>query len=182
MDLPIQYGGMFDAVITSPPYHNAVDYYRRHQLEMFWLGHVENQADRLELLPRYIGRQRVPVKHALLQRKWEPGALESEWDREIRRKSAQRADDFRVYMAAMRDAVGEIHRVTKRGAPVVLVVGKSTWNGQHIPTDKLFEELSFDQFALEETLWYPVRNRYMSYSRHNGADIDREYVLALKRL
>jgi hypothetical protein len=28
---------------------------------------------------------------------------------------------------------------------------------------------------------YPVRNRYMSYSRHNGATIDREYVLVFSR-
>ena len=48
--------GQVDAVITSPPYHGAVDYYRRHQLEMFWLGEVTDQADRLELLHRYIGR------------------------------------------------------------------------------------------------------------------------------
>jgi DNA modification methylase len=36
-----------DAVITSPPYHGAVDYYRRHQLEMFWLDSTSSQADRL---------------------------------------------------------------------------------------------------------------------------------------
>ena len=57
-----------DAVITSPPYHNAVDYYRRHQLEMFWLGFTETHADRLELLPRYIGRSKVSIRDPLLQR------------------------------------------------------------------------------------------------------------------
>ena len=45
-----------DTVITSPPYHSAVDYYRRHQLELFWLGCAENQTERLKLLPHYIGR------------------------------------------------------------------------------------------------------------------------------
>src|SRR5437867_2851187 len=40
-----------DAVITSPPYNIAVNYYRRHQLEMFWLGLTRTQADRLALLP-----------------------------------------------------------------------------------------------------------------------------------
>ena len=28
----------FDLVLTSPPYVNAVDYPRTHQLEMYWLG------------------------------------------------------------------------------------------------------------------------------------------------
>src|SRR5258708_2763495 len=43
-----------DVTITSPPYHSAVDYYRRHQLEMFWLRLVDNQQERLTLLPQYI--------------------------------------------------------------------------------------------------------------------------------
>lgn len=38
-----------DAVITSPPYHNAVDYYRRHTLEMYWLNLVTTRDDRLAL-------------------------------------------------------------------------------------------------------------------------------------
>src|SRR5262249_25448008 len=34
-----------DAVICSPPYHGAVDYYRRHKLEMFWLGLTTSQQE-----------------------------------------------------------------------------------------------------------------------------------------
>jgi len=49
-----------DAIITSPPYHGAVDYYRRHQLEHFWLGLTDSQDDRLQLLGQYIGRPKVP--------------------------------------------------------------------------------------------------------------------------
>jgi hypothetical protein len=71
-------------------------------------------------------------------------------------------------------------RIT-RGKPVVLVVGKSSWNGDKIPTVDLFKELGEDRFAVREVLWYPLKNRYMSYSRHNGASIDREYVLVLER-
>ncbi len=56
--------GIVDVVITSPPYHGAVDYYRRHQLEMFWLGEIDSHQDRLDLLPQYIGRTRV-AKRAL---------------------------------------------------------------------------------------------------------------------
>ena len=52
-----------DAVLCSPPYHGAVDYYRRHQLEMFWLGATRSTADRLHLLQRYVGRVRVAQSH-----------------------------------------------------------------------------------------------------------------------
>lgn len=50
-----------------------------------------------------------------------------------------------------------------------------------IPTSDLFDEISGDAFRLEQVLQYPVKNRYMSYSRHNNADINTEYVLVLRR-
>jgi hypothetical protein len=45
----------------------------------------------------------------------------------------------------------------------------------------LFVELAGPTISLAEHLWYPVVNRYMSYARHNGANIDREYVLVFKK-
>jgi hypothetical protein len=67
------------------------------------------------------------------------------------------------------------------GAPIVLVVGHSTWNEAKIPTTELFAEIAGTEFELDEVLWYPVKNRYMSYTRHNRASIDKEYVLVFRR-
>lgn len=170
-----------DAVITSPPYHNAVDYYRRHQLEMFWLGLTHDQADRLSLLPRYIGRPRIPASHPLLAEPWPKNGLAAEWDREIAAVSTQRATDFRHYMLAMSRAMRRLAERTGAGAPVVMVIGQSAWNGGQIPTVALFDELARPWFCTDTTLWYPVRNRYMSYTRHNGANIDREHVVVMRR-
>lgn len=171
-----------DAVITSPPYNNAVDYYRRHQLEMFWLGHTASQDDRLKLLPQYIGRPRIPASHPLLaEAAWPKEGLAAQWQREIAQKSLHRATDFRHYMLAMARVMRRLAERTREGAPVVMVVGESSWNGAMIPNVALFQELAGPWFASEPTLWYPVRNRYMSYARHNGANIDREYVLVLRR-
>ena len=170
-----------DAVITSPPYHNAVDYYRRHQLEMYWLGLTPTHHDRLALLPRYIGRPRIPQSHPLLREPWPTDGLAAEWEREIAAVSRRRAVDFRHYMLAMSRTMRRLASRTKLGAPVVMVIGQSAWNGAQIPTAALFEEIAGPWFACDETLWYPVRNRYMSYARHNGANIDREHVVALRR-
>ena len=170
-----------DAVITSPPYNNAVDYYRRHQLEMFWLGLTLSHQDRLQLLPRYVGRPRIPASHPLLAEPWPKDGLAAEWEREIAQSSPGRATDFKHYMLAMSRAMRRLAERTTEGAPVVMVVGQSGWNGAMIPTVALFHELAGAWFASEPTLWYPVRNRYMSYSRHNGASIDREHVVVLRR-
>ena len=170
-----------DAVITSPPYHGAVDYYRRHKLEMFWLGSTSSQQDRQKLLYNYIGRPKVPQRDPLLAMATLATSLARDIDAEMRRMSAVRADAFRHYIAAMTYALSSLSRLLPSGAPAVFVVGHSTWNGTEIPTSTLFEELAGSAFTLDERLSYPVKNRYMSYSRHNGADIATEHVLVLRR-
>ena len=170
-----------DAVITSPPYHGAVDYYRRHQLEMFWLGHTESQTDRLALLPNYIGRPKVAQRDPLLQAESLDTTLAVRWEERIREVSTQRADAFRHYLIAMGRVFDQLSQVLKPGHPAIIVVGNSTWNGGRIPTSDLFQEIAREAFELREVLSYPVKNRYMSYTRHNGADISREYVVVLSR-
>lgn len=181
--LPLARGETVDAIITSPPYHGAVDYYRRHQLEMFWLGHTTTQADRLALLDRYIGRPHVPQRHRFVLNTdlalW-PGAAAVE--QEIRAVSGRRADEFRHYCVAMARALKAMADVLPDGAPAVLIVGHSRWNGQELKTSDLIAELASPRMELDQLLWYPVRNRHMSYGRHNGANIDREYVLVLRRV
>jgi SAM-dependent methyltransferase len=170
-----------DAVITSPPYHGAVDYYRRHQLEMFWLGLTANQGDRLMLLDKYIGRPSVPQRDPLLKADQLRTKLAIEWDQRIREVSPPRANAFRHYMLAMTRVFEGLSFLLRSRSPALFVVGHSCWNSAEIPTTDLFEELSGESFNLENVFSYPVKNRYMSYSRHNGADIAVEHVLLLRR-
>lgn len=169
-----------DAVITSPPYHNAVDYYRRHTLEMYWLGLTKNREDRLALLPRYIGRAGVPSKHELLSEDL-PEGLAEQWESKIRRESPSRANAFKHYVIAMQMTLSELAKLLPKDGPAVFVVGRSTWNGYSIPTAELFASIASCWFKESERLWYPIKNRYMSYERRNGANIDREYVIVLRK-
>jgi 16S rRNA G966 N2-methylase RsmD len=172
-------GHTFDAVITSPPYQGAVDYYRRHKLEMFWLRHTASQEERLVLLRKYIGRLAVAGSESSVD--IEIGPLARRWEQRIARVSDSRARSFRHYITNMGKVLrGLSHRLPKN-APAIFVVGHSRWNGTEIPTSSLFEEIAGDAFRMDEVLFYPIRNRYMSYSRHNGADIKKEYVLVLRR-
>lgn len=170
----------YDATITSPPYHGAVDYYRRHQLEMFWLGLTKSQSDRLELLDGYIGRPRVPERLPLM-REVLTAAKCVALERRIRGIDPIRANAFKHYSVAMQRTFQHLARILPFGAPAVFVVGHSSWNGDSLNTSDLFAELAKPFFEREEWLFYPVKNRYMSYSRHNGASIDREYVLVMRR-
>jgi hypothetical protein len=170
------------AAITSPPYHGAVDYYRRHQLEMFWLGLTSTQAERLAILDRYLGRPHARQRHPFVVdadlRAWpEVAALETA----IRKTSVRRANEFRHYCTGMAHAFTRLAEVLPAKAPAIFIVGHSRWNGTELPTSELFRELASPLFELSEQYWYPVKNRHMSYGRHNGANIDREYALVFRR-
>lgn len=180
--LPLESGETVQAVITSPPYHGAVDYYRRHQLEMFWLRLTQSQADRLALLDGYLGRPHVPEKHRFVRNTtlaiW-PSAAACE--RAMTESSPRRASEFRHYCVGMGRMFRQLAKVLAPGQPAIFVVGHSRWNGQELHTSELFSELASPNFELDHQLWYPVKNRHMSYGRHNGANIDREYVLVFRR-
>ena len=171
----------FDAIITSPPYHNAVDYYRRHKLEMFWLGFTKTQEERLELMRGYVGRGAVPQKELFPPDEYQLGSLATNWESKMRNSSIGRANAFRHYAVSMQLAFNQFARLLKDDNPVVMVVGNSKWNGSEIPTAELFAELAAPDLRLTDRFWYPIKNRYMSYRRRNGASIDREYVLVMRK-
>ncbi|MFB2917673.1 hypothetical protein [Aerosakkonema funiforme] len=49
-----------DAIVTSPPYINAIDYVWAAKFELHWLGMVESDRDRLDLYSKEIGTERIP--------------------------------------------------------------------------------------------------------------------------
>lgn len=171
-----------DVVITSPPYHNAVDYYRRHTLEMYWLNLVADHEDRLALVSRYVGRARVSRRHHLVSKGIIGSSLARRWERHIRLSNAVQADAFKHYVMAMARCFASLAGSLPPKGKAVFVVGKSSWNGKRLPTTMLFREIAAPFFRLVENRWYPLRNRYMTYSRRNNASIDREHVLVFKRV
>ncbi len=171
-----------DVIITSPPYHQAVDYYRRHTLEMYWLGFVRDQEERLRLRGRYIGRHGVRKSERLVARPIPNGTLAGRWESKLHERSEARAMAFRHYVNAMTKCVDGMARVLKPGGKAVFVVGKNTTScGLAIPSTDILDEIARERFELGERYWYPVKNRYMTYARRNGANIDTEYVLVYEK-
>jgi DNA methylase len=169
-----------DVVITSPPYNTAVDYYRRHTLEMYWLDLVGSHQDRLQLAPRYLGRDRVRGSNARLGHHFESDYI-CRLIAHAERISAARRRAIVHYCASMQLVLENLARALRSKGRAVFVVGNSKWNGQRIRATKLLRELAANCFEVEDTFTYLTRNRYMSYQRHNGADINREFVLVLKK-
>ena len=172
--------GSIDTVITSPPYNLAVDYYRRHTLEMYWLGFVKSVEHRQSLGRKYIGKVGVLTASSRLNVKIESPYL-ANLLRHAESISARRARDLKHYAVSMSRALGGISEVLKPKGQAVIVVGNAKWNGRSVRATHLIEELSRKEFTVVDRFSYEVKNRYMSYSRHNGANINREHVLVLRK-
>ena len=176
-----RHGGV-DCIITSPPYHNAVDYYRRHQLEMYWLGLTRTHQDRLELQRDYIGRQQVRIDAIAPDCVDELGPLSMEWYKTMYIHSPQRARAFLHYITSLRSSLGQFEKLLHAEGHLVFVLGNSQWKGKTLATCDLVHEIVPRGLSLKDRYWYPIRNRHMSYGRHNGANIGEEFVLAFERV
>ncbi len=172
--------GSADVVITSPPYNTAVDYYRRHMLEMYWLGLVKSHDDRLELAPRYLGREGIRETNRRLR--WKTGSKYIQrLLKHAEKVSTKRARALKHYSASMDRVLDEMAKARKSKGKAVVVVGNSKWNGRRVRPTRLLEELAGERFNFVERLSYATQNRYMSFSRHNGANVNREHVLVLEK-
>jgi hypothetical protein len=172
----------YDVVITSPPYLSAVDYYRRHTLEMYWADLVSSHEKRLSLLPSYIGRTRVANKH-ISNFTWAhlPNSIQNELSMfsEIRR---DQQNALIHYFGNMRQSMLNLlsgFRTDSRGR-IIIVIGASKFAGVPVNTPKLMARLVEDQLRVVDHLAYDLKNRYMSYKRRNGADIAVEHVLVFE--
>ena len=172
--------GNFDAAITSPPYLTAVDYYRRHTLEVYWLGLVDDSGERLALLPKYIGRDRVAAKY-LPDIDHNLSDLIDRWMLRFPKASKERQAAFKHYCEGMRRSLKCTANSVSNDAPIIVVAGDVTFCGQRVSMLELMRDLSMDFLELNDHLKYPIVNRYMSYTRRNEANIATDHVLVFKK-
>ncbi len=167
-------------VITSPPYCRAVEYSRRHQLELYWLGFVDNPDEHVELTHSYIGRKLVRKCDWNEQMTFGIKRLDACIER-IAEKDPVRGRGIRHYFYSMRKVLAQFPKVVKDGGTVVCVIGDSRCCNVEIPTADFITDLAGDHLRLKNRFSYAVRNHYMQYGLWNGDGIKQEHVLVLKR-
>ncbi len=159
-----------DAVITSPPYLNAIDYMRGHRLALVWLGYDIKELRRVRSLS--VGAERSPdqervgmVRESVLLAMSQSTELSSRHHRMISRY----ADD--VYRV-----MSEFQRVTKPGGRITLVVGNSMLRGVFISNQGAFTEaarlLGLNLLKLEERE-LPNQHRYLPMPQSSGSPLGR---------
>src|SRR5207302_6644757 len=122
-----------DAVITSPPYLNAIDYLRGHRLSLVWMGYSISELRRQRT--NIIGTERGEDLPETLEfdRAREGLALVTSEKNFAPRDSRMIAK----YVRDLDDAIGEVARVLRPEGRAIYVVGDCKLRGRFIENSKL---------------------------------------------
>lgn len=167
----------FDLALTSPPYANAVDYPRTHQLEIYWLG-FENGS----LTP--LKRKHVGTESVLLREYKELHKTNiKRADRVISKiyeKDPRRAFIAYKYLADMRQNLIEVYRVLKRGGRYVIVVGNNKIRNELFENWKYLMDIAKSVgFDIEGYFASEIIKHFIKVPREER--INTDWVLALRK-
>lgn len=156
-----------DAIITSPPYLNAIDYLRGHKLALVWLG--ANIPEIRLLRSISIGAERKPGGNVCEMCDEVLGhfkSLKKLPKREIGIVTGYVNDLIRLY--------SEFDRVLKRSGKIVAVVGDSCLKGVPIPNARLNALVATALGFKTGRNWQrkiPARNRYLPTPEKDGVTL-----------
>ena len=115
-----------DAVLTSPPYLNAIDYMRGHKMSLVWLGYRPQDLSRTRSMS--IGAERRPDQpleaESLIRIKRAMGQLEALPQRHL--------GMVERYVVDLHKMIEEITRVLKPKGTATFVMGNSCLRGVYI--------------------------------------------------
>lgn len=156
-----------DAVVTSPPYLNAIDYLRGHRLALVWLGYTVRQVR--ELRSRSIGAERMADQEVMV----DLGRFVSEHDGA--RLDGRQWGWIRRYAMDMRAVLTQLRRVLTTDGRVVLIVGNSFLRGARVDNAGIVESLAAGlgfSCVRREVRQIPARRRYLPPPSNEGGPLD----------
>lgn len=154
-----------DAVITSPPYLNAIDYLRGHKLALVWLGYT------IPFL-RNIRSGSVGTERAGARSLTEEMTTLEKRVTSIRRLPHRQRFIVHKYAHDARQFMQEMRRVLVKDGLMVLVLGDSNLRGVPVYNSRIFKTIAKEQgFILDEERKRPLREdrRYLPINSSSGA-------------
>lgn len=170
--------GSIDAVVTSPPYLSAQDYYRSSKLELAISGLWETGMT--EILGKdIIGSGRGGLFRLAQMRSRSRRHIGVTVPKLSFRSHAIVAD----YLHDMRTMLRRLHGCLRVGGSCCLIIGDSTIEGTYLPVHRWFIELARTAgFHLDRHEIDLIRDRRVPPKREGHASvIDREHLLFLSK-
>ncbi len=154
-----------DAVITSPPYLNAIDYMRGHKLSLVWLGY--KLSDLREVRSTSIGAERKP-NFSNNQKQLQLITKGMSFYEELQSREKGMFDRYILDILALME---EIARVLKSRGKATLVVGNSCLRGVFIKNTMAVigaANLAGLEFLVEDIRDLPANMRYLPINAAKG--------------
>lgn len=166
--------------VTSPPYVNAVDYPRTHQLELYWLGLI-NGTPLSEIKRNYIGTETVyRSEYDEMQQTGYPKLDNLIWD--IYKIDKRRAFIVFKFFKDMEANLKEVYKVLKKGGRYCIVIGNNTIRGHEVLSQDIITEIATSKnvgFDLEKIFHSGLINHFIKIPRKER--MQGEWVLVLKK-
>jgi len=196
--LPLPDGGV-GLIVTNPPYISSIRYLETMKLEMYWLGFVDSREAYFALDRRGVGTERLrvaarPSCHSEPQgeESRNPGPLAvAQGDNPAEQVTARllaagypkMAAVVARYFADMREALGEMARVLRRGGHLVVKISDSHVRGIDVPTHVLLAELAQQHgLRLVEQFTDEIRSRSLLTKRNwYSGMITHDWILIFGR-
>ncbi len=159
-----------DAIVTSPPYLNAIDYLRGHKLALVWFGHTIPNLRNLRSTA--IGTERSGIlDHACSEATDLENAVKS-----IRRLPTRQRSIVHKYAQDARLMLQEMKRLLAKDGLMILVLGDSNLRGVPVYNSRIFRHIARETgFILKDERRRPLQShrRYLPTSVSSGALANR---------
>jgi len=167
----------FDLAVTSPPYANAVDYPRTHQLEIYWLGFESGSLTPLK--KKHVGTESVSVIDYVNLHKINIKKADNVIAK-IYKKDPRRAYIAFKYLYDMKKNLQEVYRVLKKGGYYVVVVGNNKIRNELFENWKYIMSIAIEiGFEVENYFASEIIKHFIKVPREER--IDTDWILVLKK-
>ncbi len=168
-----------DLAVTSPPYINAVDYPRTHQLEMYWLG-LLGSGPLSHVKRKYIGTETVYKKEYECLRTTGYETLDPILE-QIFEKDPRRSYIVYKFFEDMEQQLGEMMRVLRPGSRYCVAIGNNLIRGVEVRSDEILSEIATSSvgFDLEHTFFSKLIRHFIRIPRPER--MLGEWVLVLQK-
>lgn len=167
-----------DLAVTSPPYVNAVDYPRTHQLEMYWLELTNGSLS--DMKRNYVGTETV-YKEEYRNIPYSNYATLNRLVEDVYGEDPRRAYIIYKFFMDMETNLLEMKRVLKNNSRYCVTIGNNTIRGRTVKSNKILEEIAISNnigFKLENSFFSTLINHFIKIPRKER--MNGEWVLILK--
>ncbi|MHA1135232.1 MAG: DNA methyltransferase [Candidatus Thorarchaeota archaeon] len=168
-----------DLAVTSPPYINAVDYPRTHQLEMYWLG-LLGDGPLSKVKRKYIGTETV-YKDEYRNLKVSGYETLDPLLEKIYKLDPRRAYIAYKFFDDMKNQLQEMIRILKPGGRYCVAIGNNLMRGVQVKSHEILAEIATTDvgFELETQFFSKLIRHFIRIPRKER--MHGEWVLILKK-